>query len=107
MDSLLLVTLCGAILVLWWRASLEARVHANGAARDACEQAGVQMLDGTVAFRRLRPARDATGRLALRRTYVFDYTEDGASRRQGFVILRGHDVEIVGLGPTLVHQRRA
>jgi hypothetical protein len=55
----------------------------------------------------LRPARDATGRLALRRTYVFDYTEDGASRRQGFVILRGHDVEIVGLGPTLVHQRRA
>jgi hypothetical protein len=92
-----------------WRdpGAFEARVHANGAARDACEQAGVQMLDGTVAFRRLRPARDAAGRLALRRTYVFDYTEDGASRRQGFVILRGHDVEIVGLGPTLVHQRRA
>jgi hypothetical protein len=102
MTSLFLVTLCGGALVLWWRASVEARVHANAAASDACAHAGVQLLDGTVAFKELRPARDARGRLALRRTYLFDYSEDGASRRHGFVILRGREVELVGLGPTLV-----
>jgi len=107
MTSLFLVTLCGGALALWWRASIEARVHANAAAIDACEHAGVQLLDGTVAFKALRPARDERGRLALRRIYVFDYSEDGASRRHGFVILRGREVEIVELGPTLVHGRAA
>jgi hypothetical protein len=105
MTSLLLVVLCGGLLALWWRASIEARVRANAAALDACEQAGVQLLDGTVAFKALRAARDAHGRLALRRTYVFDYSEDGASRRHGFVILSGREVDIVGLGPTLVPGR--
>ncbi len=94
-----------ALALLWWRASLEARDRANAAASEACERGGVQLLDGTVAFQRLRPSRDDDGRFAFRRTYVFDYTDDGHSRRQGFVILRGHDVEVVGLGPTLVHER--
>jgi hypothetical protein len=107
MTSLFLVTLCGGLLALWWRTSVEARARANAAAIDACEHAGVQLLDGTVAFRTLRPARDEHGRIALLRTYVFDYSDDGASRRHGFVILRGREVEIVGLGPTLVHDRAA
>jgi len=33
---------------------------------------------------------------------VFDYSEDGESRRHGFVRLAGREVELVGLGPTLV-----
>jgi hypothetical protein len=41
--------------------------------------------------------RDASGRLTLRRSYVFDYTSDGVTRQQGFVILRGRDLEAVGL----------
>jgi hypothetical protein len=28
---------------------------------------------------------------------VFDYTSDGVTRQQGFVILRGRDLEAVGL----------
>jgi hypothetical protein len=43
--------------------------------------------------------RDASGRLTLRRSYVFDYTSDGVTRQQGFVILRGRDLEAVGLAP--------
>ena len=33
----------------------------------------------------------------LRRTYVFDYSQDGVTRRQGFVILLGHSLESIGL----------
>lgn len=103
----LYLVLAGALLALWWHASIEARDRANAAALDACEQAGVQMLDGTAAFKSLRLVRNPAGALRLRRTYVFDYSEDGASRRHGFVILRGHEVELVGLGPTLVHGNAA
>ncbi len=89
-----------ALLTAWiWHATLRAREYANLVAADTCRKLNVQFLDGTVAFTRMRPARDPSGRLTVRRSYVFDYTEDGVSRRQGFVILRGHDLEAVGLAP--------
>ncbi|HEY4645332.1 MAG TPA: DUF3301 domain-containing protein [Steroidobacteraceae bacterium] len=89
-----------ALLAAWvWHATLRAREYANRIAAETCRKLNVQFLDGTVAFTRMRPARDVTGRLALRRSYVFDYTEDGLTRRQGFVILRGGDLEAVGLAP--------
>jgi hypothetical protein len=55
------------------------------------------LLDGTVAFRRLQPVRIGGGSLQLRRTYVFDYTRDGVTRQQGFVLMTGRTVETVGL----------
>jgi hypothetical protein len=92
--------LVGALLIAWaWYATLRAREYANVVAADTCRKLGVQFLDGTVAFTGLRPVRDATGRLTLRRSYVFDYTADGVTRLQGFVILRGLDLEAVGLAP--------
>ncbi len=90
-----------ALLVLaWaWHANLAARELANQVAAETCTTAGVQLLDGTVSSLRLALSRDAGGRLALRRTYVFDYSEDGYSRRRGFVVLTGLAVDSVGLGP--------
>jgi hypothetical protein len=82
-------------LVLAWRNAIEARERANSAAFAACEAAHVQLLDGTVAFRALRVVREAR-RLHLERTYVFDYTDTGYSRSQGFVVLRGDVVQSVG-----------
>ncbi len=105
--TLFLVVLGGALLAFWWHSSVEAREHANSAAREACTGADVQLLDDTVSFKSVRLARTADGRATLRRTYVFDYSDDGATRRHGFVILRGREVELVGLGPTLVHGRAA
>ena len=103
----LYLILGGGLLLFWWHASNEARERANTAALEACEHAGVQLLDGTASFKSLRVVRNGTHGFTLRRTYVFDYSEDGASRRHGFVILRGREVELVGLGPTLVHGRAA
>ena len=95
--SLLLMLLGLATAAALWHSNLGARELANAAALDTCTSVGAQLLDGTVAFRRLRLVRDDTGRRALERTYLFDYTLDGATRRQGFVIVSGGAVASVGL----------
>lgn len=100
-----LVLLLAAVAVVWFvQDSLATRERANAAAMEACERLSLQFLDGTVAFARLAFARDR-GQLALRRTYVFDYTANSIERRQGFVILLGRRVESVGYAPG--EERRA
>ena len=95
---LVAAALLGA-LVLFWHSSLAAREYANRVAADTCAAARVQMLDGTVSIHRLRLVRGTSALLAWQRTYVFDYTEDGYSRRRGFVVLTGAALDTVGLGP--------
>jgi hypothetical protein len=79
----------------FWHDSLGAREQANRSALDACRGLGAQLLDGTVAFRRITAIRGNDGYLVLRRTYIFDYTLDGATRLQGTVILTGREVDSV------------
>ncbi len=93
----LLLLLAVMIGTAWfWHDSLAARENANAAALETCVGTGASLLDGTVAFRRLEAVR-AGGPVQLRRTYVFDYTRDGVTRQQGFVVLTGRSVESVGL----------
>ena len=94
-----LVLLLVAAAVVWFlQDSLAARERANAAAMEACRRLSLQFLDGTVAFARLKFTRER-GQLAVRRTYVFDYTANSIERRQGFVILVGRRVESVGYAP--------
>lgn len=94
-----LVLLLAAATVVWFlQDSLATRERANAAAMEACRRLSLQFLDGTVAFARLAFTRER-GQLALRRTYVFDYTANSIERRQGFVILVGRRVESVGYAP--------
>ena len=94
-----LVLLLVAAAVIWFlQDSLAVRERANAAAMEACHRLSLQFLDGTVAFARLTFTRER-GQLALRRTYVFDYTANSIERRQGFVILVGRRVESVGYAP--------
>jgi len=88
-----------AAIAWFWQSSLAARDSANIAAAEACERLSLQLLDGTVAFARMSLVRNRSGRLALRRTYVFDYTADSIARRQGFVVLLSQQVESVGYAP--------
>jgi len=95
-SGLVLLVLLG--LLLWfWQNSLSAREAAIHAARDACNQQQLQLLDGSVALQRLRPERLTNGRLSLRRTFLFGYSEDGMERKTGFVIMAGNHIEQVGL----------
>lgn len=92
----LALIIIAAFAAWFWQDSLAARELANHAATRACEDLGLQFLDGTVAFARLVLGRSTHGTLALRRTYVFDYTANSIERRQGFVVLAGRRVESVG-----------
>ena len=85
----------------FWLDSLKAREIGIDAARLACDQAGWQLLDDSVAGQGLRLARDADGRLRLRRSFVFEYSDTGDNRRRGSVTLLGHDVEILSIRPQL------
>lgn len=97
LDWTTLVLLCLAGAIAWfWHDSLAAREIANSAALEACERLALQFLDGTVAFARIRIARGSTGRLVLRRTYVFDYTANSIERRQGFIVVSERRVETLG-----------
>jgi len=98
MWELLALALAIAAAYLWID-SLRAREHAIAAGRAACARYGVQLLDETVAFARLRPARDDAGRLRLRRTYVFEFSETGDNRRQGAIVMLGAQLEDLQLEP--------
>jgi Protein of unknown function (DUF3301) len=96
--SLLLLLLTGAA-IWFWTSSIRSREIAREAARLACLEMDVQFLDDTVASTHVAPARDASGRRVLRRTYRFEFSETGNSRRQGKVITLGHRVERVAMEP--------
>jgi hypothetical protein len=95
-GMLLLLAAMGGF-ALFWVDTLGARDLANDAARDTCAATGAALLDGTVSFHRLRVVRGDQGRPAFERTYLFDYSNDGVTRRQGFVVVCGRRVESVGL----------
>jgi len=96
-ESLAIAVLLAAAWL--WIDSLRAREHAVAAGRAACARYGVQLLDETVAFARLRVARDDAGRLRLRRTYTFEFSDTGNNRRHGAVVMLGARLEDLQLEP--------
>ena len=83
-------------LLLWfWQDSMRAREKAREASTRACQQSDVQLLDDTVALERLWLQRDRDGRLSLERQYVFEFTDNGATRRMGYVVMVGRRLEIL------------
>ncbi len=99
-DSWILLVVTAASLAYGYRAwawSSDAREAANRVARETCSKAVVQLLDDTVAFAGFRWRSDRQGRRELLRTYTFDYTRDGISRAQGFIVLKGEHLKAVGL----------
>jgi len=69
--------------------ALRVREIALAAARRACRQAGVQLLDETVSIRRLSMSRDGEGRWRIWRHYRFEYSVDGFEREAGSVLMLG------------------
>ena len=82
---------------VFWNDALITRERANDAARETCASTCGALLDGTVVFRKLKVVRGRGGRLAFERTYVFDYTLDGQTRQQGFIVMFGQRVDSIGL----------
>ena len=91
-----------ALLGWWWYDSMRARERALVVAGAACGRDGLQLLDETVECVTTWPARDDDGRLVLRRTYRFEFSDDGNNRRAGMVVILGTAVESVHLDPFLI-----
>jgi len=83
----------------FWSDSLRARERALAAGRAACERNGLQLLDETVSGASTRLARDAEGRMKLRRVFVFEFSDTGNNRRRGSITLIGADVQDVYTEP--------
>ena len=83
----------------FWIDSLRARERALAAGRGACERNGLQLLDETVQFARLRQARDDAGRLRLRRTYSFEFSDTGDNRRHGAIVMLGGELQDMQFEP--------
>ncbi len=84
---------------LFWMDSLRARERALEAGRSACARYGVQLLDETVQFAHLRLARDDGGRMRLRRTYRFEFSDTGDNRRHGAIVMLGGELQDLQLEP--------
>ncbi|MCK7575478.1 MAG: DUF3301 domain-containing protein [Chromatiales bacterium] len=96
MSHLLIV---GLLLVLgwFWLDSLRAREIATGICQAACRQRELQFLDQAVALRRLGLTWRSEG-MRLRRVYRFDFSEEGMERRQGYIVMRGLNLEELSFG---------
>jgi hypothetical protein len=92
-----------AILAWLWFDSMRARERALAAGSRACQRDGLQFLDETVECVSLRAARDEDGRLALRRVYRFEFSDDGRNRRSGGIVMLGGEVESLTMEPFLLH----
>ncbi|MFD2112315.1 DUF3301 domain-containing protein [Thiorhodococcus fuscus] len=101
MDNLLAILLL--LLIGWfWLDSLRAREIAVGICQTACARHEVQLLDQTIALRHLGLSWRSEG-LRLRRVYRFDFSEEGTGRRNGYLVMRGLQLEDLSFGlPTRI-----
>ena len=104
-EAVALLLLAAAVAV--WIDSLGAREAALDAGREACARYGLQFLDDTVAFAKLRFLRDEDGRIRLVRLYSFEFSEDGSNRRSGAIRVHGRHAEDVQLEPYSIRSIRS
>jgi hypothetical protein len=50
----------------------------------------------------VRPARNAAGRLVLKRLYRFEFSDDGSTRRAGLIVMLSGEVESLTMEPFLL-----
>jgi hypothetical protein len=95
------LVILGGLFWLWFEST---RIHeiAVERARRECHVSEVQFLDDTVALATIKPARDEDGRLVLKRTYTFEYSDTGNNRQPGSIIMLGQKVHFLGISPHLV-----
>ncbi|HEV7820415.1 MAG TPA: DUF3301 domain-containing protein [Burkholderiales bacterium] len=95
--EILSVLALGAAAWLWLD-SIKAREIAVNAARSACTDEGLLLLDDTVAITNLKLRRDDDGQVRLQRAYAFEYSDTGNNRLQGSIVLLGHRTILINVG---------
>jgi len=91
MESLAFLLLL-LFLVWFWQASLASRDLAIRTARETCKHNSFQFLDGTASLKNIKPYYSQHGGAGLKRTYIFEYSEDGITRKSGCIVM--HNMQI-------------
>lgn len=99
MIESLLPLLLILIALYVWHDVLRARELARVLALDLCARGGVQLLDQTVALRRLRLQRVPHRGVLVRRCYGFEFSTDGSDRRRGSLDLLDGEIVAWDLPP--------
>ncbi len=86
----------------WWLEGIRARDTAVAAAREACAEQGLQLLDDTVAQKSQRFARDESGRLCLERIFGFEFSDTGYDRHDGHLTMQDGRIVSIYTGPLLL-----
>ena len=101
LGEILVILVIGGYGVYLFQA-LRIKELALAAARRACQQRGVQLLDQTVSIKRISMSRDEQGRWRVWRQYHFEYSVEGLERERGHVIMLGNRLHgLVMSEPTL------
>jgi len=91
-----LLAVLGA-LAWYWYAGMQVREQAVAVGRRTCSDAGLQLLDESVALSRTRFARNSSGQLVFQRDYRFEFSDTGNNRLPGLIRMLGERVEWVSL----------
>jgi hypothetical protein len=95
-NSVILLALLGVVAWFWFD-TIQCQEIAKNICKHTCRQLQLQLLDDTIALKRVRLKRNQNGRLALQRTYQFEFSDGGNNRQQGMVIMRGIALEILDI----------
>lgn len=95
MTELILVGL--AVLAWLWFDGTQARERVLQHVRRVCEDSHLLLLDQSVVLVSMRLARQANGRVGIRRGYRFEFSREGDRRYTGHAWLIGAQLESVHL----------
>jgi len=96
MDVLLTLAIV-AVLVWLWLDGTRSREFAIRHCREFSEGNRVQFLDQSIHQSKMRFTRGRSGRIGLRRFYVFEFSINGADRYIGVAVEFGNRIEYLSL----------
>ncbi|MDO9268391.1 MAG: DUF3301 domain-containing protein [Methylobacter sp.] len=98
LDDLILIVLLLSAYLYWFNGQ-QAKEVALRAVRANCLDLDVQMLDEYVALNSIRLKRDQTGKVRVRRIFLFEFSSTGNERYNGVCIMLGRRVESIQMEP--------
>ena len=101
LSSLMDLLIWGSVIffgVFWW-STQNAKIYALRSAQKRCDEEGLQLLDQSVVFRKVKFRRDSYGRLRICRIFLFEFSSTGDERYRGHVETIGSRVTSIYLSP--------
>lgn len=85
MTEWFIATLLLVAAVAFWLSTMTSRDAARSLVAEFCRDNQLQLLDQTVALRRISLRRKSNGSLSFVRVFKFDYSDNGFRRRDGMI----------------------